>query len=259
MQTLRLALIQPDLHWHDAPANRDTLGTAVAKLPDEIRLAVLPEMFTSGFTMQPESIAEDPHGPTLEWMRHMAKSYDLTLTGSYVVRESGHYFNRLIWMPPDGKFGSYDKRHLFRMAGEHRHYAPGRERRVFMLDGWRVCPLICYDLRFPVFSRGIDEYDLLLYVANWPAARRSAWHTLLPARAVENLCYVAGVNRTGTDGNGIEYVGGSGVWNYLGQALAEADDQPCTITTTLDGDALLRYRQKFPAHHDADRFQLLDD
>ncbi|HHQ13799.1 MAG TPA: nitrilase family protein, partial [Chromatiales bacterium] len=219
----------------------------------------LPEMFTSGFTMQPEDIAEDLHGPTLEWMQDVAKTHDLTLTGSYVVREAGQYFNRLIWMPPDGKFGCYDKRHLFRMAGEHQYYAPGRERQVFRLDGWRVCPLICYDLRFPVFSRGLDEYDLLLYVANWPAARRSAWTTLLPARAVENLCYVAGVNRTGTDANGIEYAGGSGVWDYLGRTLAEADDQPRNITVTLDGDALLRYRQKFPAHHDADRFQLLDD
>ena len=259
MQTLTLALIQADLHWHDAPANRDMLANALQELPRETQLAVLPEMFTSGFTMQPEDVAEGLHGPTLDWMRHMAQTHELTLTGSYVVREAGQYFNRLIWMPPDGEFGWYDKRHLFRMAGEHRHYAPGRERRIFVLDEWRICPLICYDLRFPVFSRGIDEYDLLLYVANWPAARRSAWTTLLPARAVENLCYVAGVNRTGTDANGIEYAGDSGAWDHLGRALAQAGNLPENIAVTLDGDALLRYRQKFPAHDDADRFRLLDD
>jgi len=179
------------------------------------------------------------------------------ITGSLIVRDQGRHFNRLVWARPDGSLAHYDKRHLFRMAGEHEHFAAGERREIIGLKGWRICPLICYDLRFPVWSRGANDFDLLLYVANWPAARRSAWQALLPARAVENQCYVAGVNRIGVDGAGIAYAGDSSVHDYLGQALADLGAAAGHRTVTLSHDALHRYREKFPAWRDADPFQLL--
>lgn len=259
MQNLNITLAQADLHWHDPPANRRMFAELAAGVAASTDLIVLPEMFTTGFTMEAEQVAEDMDGDTVRWMAELARELNVTLTGSLVIREPEGYFNRLIWMPPDGQAAHYDKRHLFRMADEQDHYAQGHERRIFRLGDWRVCPLVCYDLRFPVWSRGVDEFDLLLYVANWPAARRSAWQTLLPARAVENLCYSAGVNRVGTDGRGVAYVGGSGAWDYLGRAVTECGDETGAVTVELDGAALTRYREKFPAHLDADRFELAPD
>lgn len=259
MQNLNITLMQADLHWHDPPANRRMFAKLAADCAATTDLIVLPEMFTTGFTMEAEQVAEDLNGDTVQWMAEIAHDLKVTVTGSLVIRDATGFFNRLIWMPPDGQAEHYDKRHLFRMASEQDHYAQGHERRVFRLRDWRVCPLVCYDLRFPVWSRGVDEFDLLLYVANWPAARRSAWQTLLPARAVENLCYCAGVNRVGTDGNGIAYAGESGAWDYLGHAVTACDDQPATVTVELDGTALTRYRKKFPAHLDADRFEFAPD
>lgn len=257
MQDLTITLVQSPLAWHDPAANRQHFGGLLRALPGPTDLVILPEMFTTGFTMDTRAQAESMSGPTIEWLAAMAAELDAVICGSLVIEDGGRYFNRLVWMPPDGRHRHYDKRHLFRMAGEHEHFAAGRDRLITQLKGWRVCPLVCYDLRFPVFSRGADAYDLLLYVANWPAARRTAWRALLPARAVENQCYVAGVNRIGTDGKGIVYAGDSGVYDHLGQPLADLGGEDGQVTLTLSLQALARYREKFPAWRDADPFTLL--
>ena len=217
---------------------------------------MLPEMFTTGFTMEAESNAETMSGESVNWMAALAQRFNTTLCGSLIIKDGGNYYNRLIWMPPDGSVSHYDKRHLFRMANEHLHYSAGTTRPVFLLGDWRVTPLICYDLRFPVWSRGVNDFDLMVFVANWPAARQSAWQVLLPARAVENQCYVAGVNCTGTDGNAIPYKGDSGAYDYFGGTLAACGSEPGVVTITLDGSALSRYRDKFPAYRDADEFSI---
>jgi omega-amidase len=258
VRDLSLSLVQTPLHWHDPAANRTALESLLDTNTADSDLVVLPEMFTTGFTMDARAQAETMQGDTVAWLREQSAARGRTLTGSLVIEDQGRYFNRLVWMPPDGDGGWYDKRHLFRMAGEHETYSAGQARRVFRLGDWRVLPLICYDLRFPVWSRGADEFDLLLYVANWPRARRSAWTTLLPARAVENLCYSAGVNRVGSDGKGIDYAGDSGAWDFFGNALVDTGDATGVFTVTLDGTALTRYRQKFPAYQDADRYSLVD-
>jgi predicted amidohydrolase len=188
----------------------------------------------------------------------MALKHDVALCGSIVIRDDDRYYNRLLWVTPDGEVQHYDKRHLFHMAGEHEKYSPGKERIIVQLGDWRICPMICYDLRFPVWSRGINEYDLLLYVANWPASRRSAWRTLLPARAVENLCYCAGVNRIGTDGNDVAYSGDSLVSDYYGNLVADAGDRAIALKATLSLEKLEDYREKFPVWKDADNFKIVD-
>ena len=258
MQDVTITLVQAPLAWQAPALNRRYFEAAFDRLDGHADLIVLPEMFTTGFTMAPEANAEDMDGESVTWMRSIAQSSGATLCGSLVVTDGGDYYNRLIWMPPDGAVGWYDKRHLFRMAGEDRHYSAGRQRRTFHVGAWRICPLVCYDLRFPVWSRGADEFDLQIFVANWPAARRTAWRALLPARAVENQCYVAGVNRIGVDGNGVRYAGDSLAADPLGNLLADLGDREDTVTVRLDGAALARYREKFPAWQDADRFQLLD-
>lgn len=258
MKPLMVHLIQADLAWRDPAANRRRLEDVLTGLHSGGQLAVLPEMFTSGFTMEPEGVAEDMGGATLDWLSRMAGHTGLVICGSLPVRSGAHFYNRLVWMRPDGSYTCYDKRHLFRMAGEHRHYASGRERLVVDLDGWRICPLVCYDLRFPVFSYGSNAFDLQLFVANWPAARQGAWQALLPARAIENQCYVAGVNRVGRDGIDVEYSGASAAYDFLGRPLAVAGNEESVLSLSLDGAALERYREKFPAWRDADRFRLLD-
>jgi len=256
MQDLTVTLIQSTLDWHDAGANRARFDGLIAGIGEPTDLIVLPETFSTGFTMDAEQQAETMDGETVAWMKLVAQDFDTTICGSLIIEENGNHYNRLIWMPPDAPAASYDKRHLFRPGGERDHFTPGRKRSVFTVKDWRICPLICYDLRFPVFSRGIDEYDLLLYIANWPKSRRSAWHTLLPARAVENLCYSMGVNRIGIDGNDVETAGGSMIVDYLGSLLVDCGDGEQIITTRLDGNALQRYRKKFPAHLDADNFSI---
>ena len=257
MQDLTVTLVQSPLAWHDPAANRAHFTEVLRSLPGPTDLVVLPEMFTTGFTMAAAAQAETMAGPTLAWLAERARELSAVVCGSLIVAEGGRHYNRCVWMPPDGQALHYDKRHLFRMAGEHEHFAAGSARLVAHLKGWRVCPLVCYDLRFPVWSRGADAFDLMVYVANWPAARRSAWRALLPARAVENQCYVAGVNRTGTDGAGVGYAGDSTVHDHLGQCLADLGAGPGTVSVTLELDALRRYREKFPAWRDADPFRLL--
>jgi predicted amidohydrolase len=253
---LTISLVQADLAWQDPDANRAQLTALLDTAPALGELVILPEMFTTGFTMRAPAHAETMAGPGVGWLRDEARRRGVTLCGSLIIESGGQFFNRLVWMPPDGVAGWYDKRHLFRMAGEHRHYTAGTERRVFRIGDWRICPLICYDLRFPVWSRGANAFDLLLYVANWPVGRRPAWQALLPARAVENQCYVAGVNRVGTDGQNVGYAGDSGVHHPLGHALLDLGSGTGVGTVRLAGDELVAYRDRFPAWQDADPFTL---
>jgi predicted amidohydrolase len=215
-------------------------------------------MFTSGFSMKPAAHAEAADGETRAWLLGQAKALNAAVGGSVAIRDDGRFYNRFMVALPDGLTYWYDKRHLFRMAGEHRHYSAGSHALIIEWRGMRLCPLVCYDLRFPVWSRRRPqlEYDLLLYSANWPAARRYAWNTLLRARAIENQAYVAGVNRVGEDGAGIAYVGDSAALDFTGQPLLELLDKPQAATVNLDLDALRAWRDKFPAHLDADAFIL---
>jgi omega-amidase len=256
VQDLTLSIIQTALRWQDAAANRAHFDGLIAAIDTPTDLIVLPEMFTTGFTMETASHAETMDGDSVQWMKLLAEDFQTTLCGSLIIEDSGNFYNRLVWASPNGECGHYDKRHLFRMAGEHKHFGPGSERAIFQLNGWRILPLICYDLRFPVWSRGINEFDLMLVIANWPAARRSAWQALLPARAVENQCYIAGVNRIGDDGNDIHYAGDSTIIDYLGNPLVDCGEDARTETVTLNGEKLERYRKKFPAYLDADRFTI---
>jgi predicted amidohydrolase len=260
---LRVSLVQGATRWHDAPANRDYYGALVRPLRGQTDLVVLPETFLSGFTNETLGNAESMDGEGLRWLRALAAEVDAVVTGSLVVREGERCVNRLVWMRPDGSRALYDKRHLFRMAGEHERYAGGSERIVVELHGWRICPLVCYDLRFPVWSRNRYDraaqrfdYDVLLYVANWPGVRRHPWRTLLLARAIENWCYCVGVNRVGVDGNELHYAGDSVVADFLGQPLVELGAQEQVVSVTLDPAALAAHRERFPAWMDADDFTI---
>jgi omega-amidase len=258
MQNLTITLVQADLIWQNPVANRQHLEQQLEQLRGQTDLIVLPEMFTTGFTMAPELIAEPAEGPTLEWLLRQAQRLQAALTGSVAVASGGQYFNRLYWVQPDGLTHTYDKRHQFRMAGEQDHYRAGEVPLLIEWRGWRICPLICYDLRFPVWSRrraGLD-YHLLLYVANWPKVRRYPWQVLLKARAIENLSFCVGVNRVGIDGLGYEHSGDSAVLDFKGQVLLEAPDQEWLGSVILDHAALSEFRRKFPAHLDADGFAL---
>jgi predicted amidohydrolase len=259
VRDLRLTLLQANLHWQDPPANREMFGEQIAAHADHSDLIVLPETFTTGFTMDAVGNCEEPDGKSTRWLQDMANRYDTALCGSLVIHDGRHYRNRLIWTQPGQEPQSYDKRHLFCIGGEQENYTPGKQRLVVALGDWRICPLICYDLRFPVWSRCNNDYDLLIYVANWPTARRSAWLSLLPARAIENLCYVAGINRIGTDGNGVHNSGDSMIVDYLATTLAKAGDTEAAVSAELSLDKLEHYRKKFPAWKDADSFSLSDN
>ncbi len=266
---LRVALVQGDTVWHDPEANRRMYSELMAPLAGETDLVVLPETFTSGFSNDAIERAEGMDGPTVAWLREQAQRLGAAVTGSVQIRddggEAGKVFNRLLWATPDGDFAYYDKRHLFRMAREHERYAAGRDRLTVAWKGWRICPLVCYDLRFPVFIRNrFDveaadrfDYDLLVFVANWPAARRHAWRTLLRARAIENLACVAAVNRAGRDGNGLDYAGDSVALDPLGEVLVECDARPQVARSVFSAEGLRSHRERFPAQLDADRFELL--
>lgn len=255
---LRVTIVQTSLHWQDATANRDMLSGKLQAAALQTDLVVLPEMFTTGFSMEAEQFAEPADTTTLAWMREQATKLQAVVTGSVMVQQQGKYFNRLYWVRPDGTYAHYDKKHLFRMAKEHHTYTAGNERLLVELNGWTICPLVCYDLRFPVWSRNSgNAYDLLLYVANWPKVRREPWRTLLQARAIENLAYVAGVNRVGSDGNSYPYSGDSAIIHPKGQRLIEATEAEGIYTVTLHRQELQRFREAFPAHLDADTFTLL--
>ncbi|MDQ3206112.1 MAG: amidohydrolase [Pseudomonadota bacterium] len=264
MNNLRISLIQGATLWHDPAGNRGYYGKLIAPLRGTTDLVILPETFTSGFSNDAIGDAETMDGPTVSWLREQAAALDAAITGSVQIRTGQGVFNRLMFVTPDGAVQCYDKRHLFRYAREHERYAAGRERLTVEWKGWRICPLVCYDLRFPVFSRnrydverpGALDYDLLIFVANWPAVRSYAWNTLLRARAMENLCMVAGLNRVGEDGNGIAYSGDSAVIDMLGKPLSQCQDKEVVTTTTLRAEDLAAHRERFPAMLDGDRFSL---
>jgi predicted amidohydrolase len=254
---MKIALLQTNIAWENKPVNLRHYEEMIRALPVGVRLVLLPEMFSTGFSMQPEKWAESTRGETLKWLCETAVQHSVAMTGSFMVEENGKYFNRLLFVFPDGSYKQYDKRHLFTTGGEHAHYTPGTQRLVVDYEGWRICPLVCYDLRFPVWSRNNnDAYDLLLYVANWPSARINAWNALLPARAIENQCYVAGVNRCGNDGAGVPHSGQSQVIDFKGRVVAAAGNFEKALTAVLSLDDLRAFRQKFPAGNDADSFTL---
>lgn len=264
MNDLRVSLVQSATLWHDSPGNRNMLAALCLPLKGQTDLVVLPEAFTSGFTNETLVNAERMDGASLVWMRGLASRLQAVVTGSMVVRDGDRYFNRLLWVRPDGTMTHYDKRHLFRMAREHLRYAGGEQRLIVELKGWRICPMVCYDLRFPVwirnrFNHSVPDrfdYDLLVFVANWPSARRHPWRTLLRARAIENLCCVAGVNRVGTDGNELHYAGDSALIDHLGETIVELGAQVQVVTGTFSGTSLFAHRERFPAWMDADQFDL---
>ncbi|MDR2358753.1 MAG: amidohydrolase [Prevotellaceae bacterium] len=254
---MKIALLQTDIVWEDRHANLQYCTDRINALPDDVQLAALPEMFSTGFSMQPGKLAETEEGDALGWLRETAIRKAIAIAGSIIAEEGGKYFNRLFFVFPDGSYKKYDKRHLFSMSEEPQRYTAGVQRLVVEYEGWRICPLICYDLRFPVWSRNYgDVYDLLLYVANWPAARINAWDALLPARAIENHCYVAGVNRCGKDGAGIAHNGHSQVIDCKGTVIAAAGNDGDTLIATLSLEKLNTFRAKFPAGKDADAFIL---
>lgn len=262
MSDLRVLALQADLVWHDAAANLRHFDALLAAQQTPADVVVLPEMFASGFTMTPEAVAESMDGPSVRWMQQTAASRDALVLGSLVIATEDGYRNRLIAALPDGSLHWYDKRHLFRMAGEHNHYTSGDQHLVVSFRGWRIRPLVCYDLRFPVWSRRIAnyparDYDLLIYVANWPARRVHHWEALLRARAIENQAWVIGVNRVGQDGAGVVYSGGSSITDPLGQTVANASGGEASLRAELSLSAMQDYRQQFPAWQDADSFELL--
>jgi predicted amidohydrolase len=256
--TFRISLVQQPLVWQDAAANRAHFGEVLRPLAGQSDLVVLPEMFTTGFTMKPAQHAEDAHGETRQWLLTQAKALDAAVGGSVAIRDDGRFYNRFMLALPGGPTYWYDKRHLFRMAGEHRHYDAGDHALIVEWRGVRLCPLVCYDLRFPVWSRRRPEleYDVVIYSANWPSPRVYAWSTLLRARAIENVAYCVGVNRTGTDGAGNAHPGASAVFDFMGQPVLELGAEPMVATVGIDVDAMRDWRDKFPAHLDADAFTL---
>ena len=266
-KSLRVSLVQGATRWHDLAGNRDYYGALIAPLKGRSDLIVLPETFTSGFSNEAIHHAETMDGATTAWLRDQARELDAAITGSVQLRvgsgADARVFNRLLFATPDGQLRHYDKRHLFRFAREHERYAAGSDRLIVEWRGWRICPQVCYDLRFPVFVRNRYDraserfdYDLVLFVANWPSARRYAWSTLLRARAIENLAYCAGLNRVGVDGNDLHYAGDSAVLDFLGQPLVELGSQEQVVTVRLDAESLAAHRERFPAWMDADAFSL---
>ncbi|HEY6160245.1 MAG TPA: amidohydrolase [Bacteroidia bacterium] len=272
MSDLKITIIQSFLEWENIPGNLKMFSHKIAMMKNETDLIILPEMFSTGFTMNTHKVGEAMSGKAVEWMKKTAKERNCVITGSVVIEEKGKFYNRLVWMRPDGSFETYNKRHLFRYANEQEHYTPGDKKLIVELKGWKICPLICYDLRFPVWSRnksraGIPapkgevevalDYDLLIYVANWPERRNHPWKTLLLARAMENQCYVAGVNRVGNDGNDIYHSGDSAVINYRGEVLSKTKSKEEGVeTVALSYSELLEFRQTFPAWMDADDFTI---
>ncbi len=257
MQDLRVTLVQSMLHWEDAAANRAMFGQKLAALKGTTDLIVLPEMFTTGFSMRSTDLAETIEGATVQWMREQAAATNAALYGSTIITANGKYFNRGLFVRPDGQVTVYDKRHLFRFANENEHYAPGAERVVVEWRGWRFLLQVCFDLRFPVFARNRDDYDAILYVANWPEARRYPWSQLLIARAIENQCYVVGANRVGMDGKGMHYTGDSVVIDPRGAVIGSVEpSQEGAATVALDYASLEDFREKFPVAKDADEFSL---
>lgn len=256
-QDLTISIVQTELSWENSERNIAHFEILLNQVPATTDLVVLPEMFNTGFTMNAQPVAQPVHGPACQWLVEQSKKHNYAITGSIVTEENGKYYNRLHWVTPDGKVQTYDKRHLFRMANEHHHYTAGNTRLITQLKGWKICPLVCYDLRFPVWIRNRKEYDCLVFIANWPEARSNAWSTLLQARAIENQVYAVGVNRIGTDGNNIPYSGDSAVIDPKGTPISNTKpNQESVETVTLNWNDLESFRKKFPVMEDADDFTI---
>ena len=254
---MKTAIIQSPLVWENVKANAEYFRQKINAIAEVVDLIVLPEMFGSGFTMHPSAVSETMEGEMIATIKTLAKARNAAITGSLVISENGKFYNRLIFVFPSGDIKTYDKRHLFSLAGEEKTYTKGQDRLVVAYKGWKICPLVCYDLRFPVFSRNDADYDLLIYVANWPKVRINAWDILLSARAVENLSYVIGVNRIGTDGNGHDYNGHSQVVDFLGDYLLESQTSEGIFIAELDKSQMLETRKKLGFLDDKDAFSLL--
>ena len=256
MSDIRITLVQTELYWENPVANRAMLEEQLSEITTT-DLIVLPEMFTTGFTMEASKVAEIMNQDTFKWLKQMSQRFNASILGSYVVKEKEQFYNRLIAFHPDGKYEVYDKRHLFRMGEEHLTYTAGNDTLILEVKGWKIAPFICYDLRFPVWSRNKNQaYDAAIYIANWPAPRALAWKTLLQARAIENLAYVIGVNRIGTDGRNLPYAGDSRVVQFDGEILLDLASKGIVETITLTKNKLEEYRKKFPAYLDADTFTI---
>ena len=254
---MKVAVIQSPLVWEDPQLNRNYFEAKINTIVSEVDLIVLPEMFTTGFTMQAEAVAETMQGQTMLWLQSLAKARKCAITGSLIVTEDGKFYNRMVFVFPTGEVQQYDKRHLFTLAGEDLVFTAGTSKVLIEYKGWKICPLICYDLRFPVFSRNTENYDMLIYVANWPKTRINAWDTLLKARAIENMSYTIGVNRLGVDGTNLEYVGHSQIVDYLGNSVLEPQKGEGVFIAELDKNRLLDTRKKLDFLKDQDQFQLL--
>ncbi len=255
---LKIALIQTDLVWENPEENRFNFTEKINSISEDVDVIILAEMFTSGFTMHPEVVAETMNGITVSWMKDLAKKTNAAITGSIVIQEETNYYNRLLFVEPSGKIWSYDKRHTFTLAGEDKVYKAGNKKIIIDYKGWKICPMICYDLRFPVWARNTDNYDVLIYVANWPVTRIDAWDTLLKARAIENMSYCIGVNRIGIDGIDVKYCGSSAVYDVLGKKLTDLSlNKEAIQIVTLNKNHIKKYRNALKFLDDRDEFTYL--
>ncbi|POY39736.1 amidohydrolase [Flavobacterium alvei] len=253
---MKIALIQSSLIWENPQANRNHFEEKINALTEKVDLIVLPEMFSTGFTMNPKAVFETMQGETFLWMQSLAKAKNCAITGSLVIKENDNFYNRLVFVFPSGEIQIYDKRHLFTLAGEDKVYTAGEEKLIVEYNGWKICPLVCYDLRFPVFARNVEEYDVLLYVANWPKVRIQAWDILLKARSVENMCYTIGVNRVGLDNNNFEHDGHSQVVDFMGNYVLEPQENEGVFVIELNKEKLLEARNRLGFLNDKDSFDL---
>lgn len=257
MENLKITIFQGYLFWENIDKNLQNIALRLSGIREKTDLIILPEMFNTGFSMNAENLAEPMGGKTMQWMKSIASKYDCEVTGTLIISENGNYYNRLIWMRPDGSYEHYDKRHLFALGKEHQTYTAGTEKLIVELKGWKIYPLICYDLRFPVWMRNVDEaYDLMIIVANWPERRALHWRTLIPARAVENQAYVIGVNRVGHDGNEVYHSGDSTCIDPMGNVVYYKRDEEDVYTFSINPDEVRKTRRAMPFLKDADRFTL---
>ena len=254
---LTIALVQTDLVWEKPKQNKINISKKIDAISEKIDLIILPEMFTTGFTLNPYDFAETMDGEVILWLKSVAKTKNTAITGSLIIKENGKYYNRLVFVFPSGEVQIYDKRHTFTFAGENKVFTPGINKLIVDYKGWKICPLICYDLRFPVWARNVENYDVLLYVANWPKPRINAWNTLLKARAIENMCYCVGVNRVGVDSRGNTYTGNSSVYDSLGEKISTIKpDIEAIEIVVLNKDLLIKNRREFQFLNDRDDFKL---
>jgi omega-amidase len=254
---MKISVVQPDIIWEDKSLNYQNLSRLISPLFNKTDIVILPEMFNTGFSMNPEELSESPYGETFVWMKSISEKGKFGLCGSYIVEENMNFFNRWVFVSPGNEVWHYDKRHLFRVGGEDKLFSAGKSKLIFSFRGVKISPYICYDLRFPVWSRNVEDSDLIIYAANWPEIRQNAWTALLKARAIENQCYVAGSNRTGTDSAGIRYCGESMIIDFLGEILSSArTESDCSVSAEISLTELSDFRKKFPVFNDADDFTI---